>query len=142
MTTAQTGATVRVHYTGSLSDGTVFDSSEGRDPLAFTIGQGQIIPGFEEAVVGMAEGESKTVTVPPEKAYGPHMPERVAVLEPGDFPPGIRPMVGHRYRIPRPDGLAIEVQVTEVTESSVTLDGNHPLAGKPLTFAITLVSIA
>lgn len=142
MTEAKQGNTVKIHYTGKLDDGTVFDSSEGRDPLEFTIGDGNIIPGFEEAVVGMNEGDSVTTTIPSDKAYGPHHAEMVLNVDKSQFPPNIDPSVGDQLQLQQQDGRKIQVLVTEVSPESVTLDANHPLAGKDLTFDIELVSIA
>ncbi|HDH96842.1 MAG TPA: peptidylprolyl isomerase [Proteobacteria bacterium] len=141
MAQAKEGDTVRVHYTGKLEDGTVFDSSVEREPLEFTIGEGQIIPGFEQAVIGMQPGEKKTVDVPPEKAYGPHREELVLEVERAKFPEHIDPQVGQQLQIPQPYGQAVIVTVTDVSETSVTLDANHPLAGKNLTFDIELIEI-
>jgi len=142
MAEAKQGDTVKVHYTGKFEDGTVFDSSTDRDPLQFTIGEGQIIPGFEQAVIGMNPGESKTVDVPSEKAYGPHREELVMEVDRAKFPEHIKPEVGQQLQIPQAQGQAIIVTVTNISESSVTLDANHPLAGKDLTFDIELVEIA
>ncbi|RZN40109.1 MAG: peptidylprolyl isomerase [Methanophagales archaeon ANME-1-THS] len=141
MRLARHGDTVKVHYTGKLEDGTVFDSSRDRDPLQFTLGEGQVIPGFEQAVVGMNVDESKTVTIPMEKAYGAHREEMVLVVGRNKFPEHLLLEVGQQLQIRLEDGQLIFVTVTEVTESSVTLDANHPLAGKDLTFDIHLVAI-
>ena len=141
MAQAKHGDTVKVHYTGKLEDGTVFDTSINRDPLQFTIGEGQIIPGFEQAVVGMNPGESKTTKVPADKAYGPHYKERVLAADRNQFPVDLKPEVGQKLQIRRTDGQTSEVTVTDVSESSVTLDANHPLAGKDLTFDIQLIEI-
>jgi len=141
MAKAKEGDTVKVHYTGKLEDGTVFDSSVDRDPLQFTIGEGRIIAGFEEAVVGMSPGESKTVEVPAEKAYGPHLEEMVQVVDRDQFPENLEPKVGDHLQIRVAGDQIVVVRVTDVSESSVTLDANHPLAGKDLTFDIELVEI-
>jgi len=141
MAQAKYGDTVKVHYTGKLEDGTVFDTSLDRDPLQFTIGEGQLIPGFEEAVVGMNLGESKTTTIPADKAYGPHREEMVLVVDRNRFPVYLKPEIGQQLQILQADGEAIIVTVTDVSESSVTLDANHPLAGKDLTFDIQLMEI-
>jgi peptidylprolyl isomerase len=135
------GDTVKVHYTGKLEDGTVFDSSNDRDPLQFTIGKGQVIRGFEQAIVGMNLAESKTVTIPMDKAYGAHREEMVMAVGRNKFPEDMQLEVGQQLQIRLEDGQLISVMVTEVTESSVTLDANHPLAGKDLTFDIHLVEI-
>ena len=141
MAQAENGNTVKVHYTGKLDDGTEFDSSVGRDPLKFTIGSGQIIPGFEEAVVGMNLGDEKSVTIPADQAYGPHHEELVMVIERNLIPPNIEPVPGQQLQIHQQDGRAIEVVVTEVSDAEVTLDANHPLAGEDLIFEIELVEI-
>ncbi len=141
MTQAKYGNTVKVHYTGKLDDGTVFDSSIDRDPLQFTLGDGQMIPGFEQAVVGMSLNESKTVTIPMDQAYGPHREERVTEIERNQFPENMQLEIGQQLQIRQDDGQPFLVSVTDVSESSVTLDANHPLAGKDLTFDIQLVEI-
>ncbi|WP_054848271.1 FKBP-type peptidyl-prolyl cis-trans isomerase [Methanoculleus chikugoensis] len=145
MAQAKEGDTVQVHYTGKLEDGTVFDTSEERTPLEFTIGSGQIIPpGFERAVVGMEPGETKTATIPPEEAYGLHREEMtITVDRGGQFPEDINPEPGQQLQVQQPDGRAAIVVVSDVSESTVTLDANHPpLAGQPpLTFDIELVDI-
>jgi peptidylprolyl isomerase len=141
MAQAKHGDTVKVHYTGKLEDGTVFDTSINRDPLQFTIGEGQIIPGFEQAVVGMNPGESKTTKVPADKAYGPQHKERVLLARRNQFPVDLKPEVGQKLQIRRTDGQTSVVTVTDVSESSVTLDANHPLAGKDLTFDIQLIEL-
>ncbi|GAB4344829.1 MAG: peptidylprolyl isomerase [Candidatus Abyssubacteria bacterium] len=142
MAQAKSGDTVKVHYTGKLDDGTVFDSSVGREPLEFTLGGGQVIQGFEEAVVGMEPGETKTANVAAEKAYGPHREEMVVPVNRGEFPEHIEPEVGQQLQMRRTDGRSIVVTVTDVSETTVTLDANHPLAGKDLTFDIELVEVA
>ncbi|MBZ0300259.1 MAG: peptidylprolyl isomerase [Anaerolineae bacterium] len=142
MTQAQSGDSVKLHYTGTLTDGTVFDSSDGREPLAFTLGQQQVIPGFENAVMGMSPGDTKTVTIPAEQAYGPHREEMLIQVPPSEFPDHITPKVGDQLQIRQPDGQAFNVVVRDVSEIGVTLDGNHPLAGQDLTFEIELVEVA
>jgi FKBP-type peptidyl-prolyl cis-trans isomerase 2 len=141
MAQAKNGDTVRIHYTGKLDDGTVFDTSDGRDPLEFTLGEGQVIPGFEEAVLGMNADDSKTMTIPSENAYGPHREEMVVSVDRDQFPPDITPEIGQQLQMQRPDGQKMVVSVAEVSEATVTLDANHPLAGKDLTFEINLVEI-
>lgn len=141
MAPAKHGDTVKVHYTGKLEDGTVFDTSTERDPLQFTIGEGQIIPGFEQAVVGMKPGESKTTKVPADKAYGPHSKEMVLEVDRKEFPEHLKPKVGEQLQVRQADGKTMVVSVTGVSESGVTLDANHPLAGKDLTFDIQLTEI-
>ena len=140
MAAAKSGDTVRVHYTGTLDDGTVFDSSQGRAPLEFTVGIGQVIPGFDEAVTGMAPGEEKTVTIPSGEAYGEHRPEMLATVPRAQFPPEIEPEIGQELQVSQ-DGQNFVVRVVEVGEDQVTLDANHPLAGEDLTFKLELVEI-
>lgn len=159
MAQAKQGDRVRVHYTGSLQDGTVFDSSEakeegcgcssgcgggecGPEPLEFVLGEGQVIPGFEKAVLGLAVGESVTVTIPSGEAYGPRHDQMVAVIDRSELDGGIEPIEGQHLEVVLQDGSSMPVLITEVTESSVTIDANHPLAGQDLTFAIRLVEIA
>jgi peptidylprolyl isomerase len=142
MAQAQNGDKVRVHYTGKLEDGTVFDSSQGSEPLEFTIGQGQLIPGFEQGVVGMEPGESKTVDIPAVQAYGPHRPEGVFELDRSEIPTGIPLEVGLRLQANQQSGQTVELTVVNLTPDKVTLDGNHPLAGKDLTFDIQLMEIS
>ena len=141
MTQAQVGDMVKVHYTGRLTDGTTFDTSLERDPLEFTLGEGELIAGFEQAVLGMAAGESKTTTIPADQAYGPHHAERVIDVERHHLPSDLQPEIGQRLEMTRPDGTTLTVMITTVTETQVTLDANHPLAGKDLIFDITLVEI-
>lgn len=141
MSQVQNGDTVRVHYTGKLEDGTVFDSSKGREPLEFTIGQEQVIPGFEQAVVGMTPGESKSERIEMEQAYGPRNEALVVNVGRQDFPDDMTPQVGDRVNLRRDDGRLIPVLITEVTDTEVTLDANHPLAGQNLVFDIELVDI-
>ncbi len=141
MTDAKTGDTVRIHYTGTLADGTRFDSSEGRDPLEFTIGSGQIIPGLDAELPGMTVGEKKEVTIPPEQAYGHPNPDAQQRFPRDQIPADIPVDVGAQLQMSTPDGRTIPVRVAEVTETEVLLDANHPLAGKELTFAFELVEI-
>ena len=142
MTAAKAGDTVRIHYTGTLSDGTTFDSSEGRDPIEFTVGSGDIIPGLDKAMPGMEVGESKTVTVPCDEAYGPVNPEAMQTVERAQIPDHIPLDLGTALQVQDQTGRAMAVTVAEVTEDKVALDANHPLAGKDLTFAVELVEIA
>jgi FKBP-type peptidyl-prolyl cis-trans isomerase 2 len=141
MAQAQSGDTVQVHYTGKLDDGTTFDTSMQREPLEFTLGAGELIPGFEQAVLGMSPGESKTATIPTDQAYGRHRPERVLEVDRNQLPATLQPQVGQQLQMTRPDGQAIDVVITAVTDAQVMLDANHPLAGKELIFDITLVAI-
>jgi peptidylprolyl isomerase len=138
---AKLGDTVKVHYTGKLDDGTVFDSSVDRDPLEFTIGSGNIIPGFEQAVVGMTPGESKTEVIPNDQAYGPYMDEMVVIVDRRQMPGDLQPEVGQQLQIQQETGQVIPVVVTDISDGSITLDANHPLAGEDLTFEIELVAI-
>lgn len=142
MTQAKKGDTVKIHYTGTLADGTVFDSSAGREPLSFTIGSGQVIPGFEEAVTGMVRDEKKTITIPVDKAYGPRNEELVFNVPCSQVPPEITPEIGQRLQMQGPHNQPIIVTVTEVTDVHILLDANPPLAGKELNFAIELVEIS
>ncbi len=141
MAKAKLGDTVKVHYTGKLDDGVEFDSSSGREPLKFTLGSKQVIEGFEKGVIGMEVNETKTLTVPSEEAYGPYHKELALDIPVEQFPPHIQPEVGQQLQLTQPDGQPINVMVTQVTETTVTLDANHPLAGKDLTFDIQLVEI-
>uniref|UniRef100_A0A831UET2 Peptidyl-prolyl cis-trans isomerase n=1 Tax=Geobacter metallireducens TaxID=28232 RepID=A0A831UET2_GEOME len=144
MAQAKKGDTVKVHYTGKLTTGEVFDSSEegGSGPLEFTIGEGEVIPGFEEAVIGMNAGEAKTVTIPVEQAYGPRMEELVAEVEREYLPQDAEPKLGQQYEVTQDDGQVFNVTVTGMNDTTVTLDANHPLAGRDLVFDIKLVEIA
>jgi peptidylprolyl isomerase len=135
------GNTVKVHYTGKFDDGTIFDSSDNHGPLEFTLGEGRIIPGFEQAIIGMEPSETKTVKIPFDKAYGPYHEEMVMVVERNQFPPHLNPEVGRKLQIPKADGQTIIFTVIDASESNVTLDANHPLAGKDLTFYIQLMEI-
>lgn len=141
MTQANSGDTVRIHYTGTLTDGTKFDSSIGRDPLEFQLGSGQIIPGLDNAIQGMSVGETGQVTIPAAEAYGPHNPEAVQKVPRADIPAEIDLAPGLTLNAQRPDGQAMPVKVVEVTEAEVTLDANHPLAGEDLTFDVELVAV-
>ena len=141
MTQAKEGDTVNVHYTGKFDDGEIFDSSKERDPLKFTIGEGRVIPGFENAVIGMSAGESKVIRIPNEEAYGPHVEELCFSVEKEKFPDNFKPQVGQYLEVRRDDGQIMTVMVAEISEQVVTLDANHPMAGKDLNFDIELVEI-
>lgn len=141
LTKAKEGDVVRVHYTGTLGDGSEFDSSRGRDPLEFTLGSGQVIPGFEAAVSGLAPGESCRTEIPAEDAYGPHRPELVTSVERAQMPDHIDLSVGGALQVTGQDGQPFTVQITEVTEEAVQLDANHPLAGETLVFDLELTEI-
>ncbi len=142
MSSARRGDIVTVHYTGSLSDGTVFDSSAESDPLMFTIGEGHVIVGFEEAVIGMEKGESKTTTLPAAEAFGLYKEELLVEVGRDMFPEHLVPEVGKPLTLQGSDGSTMEVIVADVAESSVTLDANHPLAGEDVVLDIELVEIA
>ncbi|MDA8170415.1 MAG: peptidylprolyl isomerase [Nitrospiraceae bacterium] len=139
---AHSGDTVKVHYTGKFDDGSVFDSSKDREPLQFTLGKGGLIKGFEEAVEGMAEGEAKAVKIPSDKGYGLRMEELVFKVKKEVFPPAIEKKIGALLELRQPDGGIMEVQISDITEDCVVLDGNHPLAGKDLLFEIEVVEIS
>jgi FKBP-type peptidyl-prolyl cis-trans isomerase 2 len=142
MTQATADCTVSIHYTGTLDDGSTFDSSEGRDPLTFQMGEGQIIQGLEAALEGMSVGEKKTVTIPAEQAYGPRHAEAVQDV-PRDMIPDHIPLdPGTALQMQTPNGSMMPVTVTAVTDETVTLDANHPLAGQALTFAVEVVTVA
>ena len=141
MTAAKSGDKVRIHYTGTLSDESVFDSSDGREPLEFTLGSGQVIAGFDSGVTGMAVGEKKTVNIPCEDAYGPVQEEAKQDVPRAQIPAEIPLEVGIQLQMQSPQGQVIPVTVVEITDEAVTLDANHHLAGKDLTFALELVSI-
>src|SRR2546423_5293850 len=136
---AKNGDLVRVHYSGRLEDGQVFDSSRDGKPLEFTVGAGEVIPGFEEAVRGMQVGDKKTVEIEPEDAYGPRREGLVAVIERANAQFPVEPQVGMNLALPLQDGNQLEVVITEVTDTHVTIDGNHPLAGEKLIFDVELV---
>lgn len=142
MATATPGTTVSIHYTGTLSDGTTFDTSQGRDPLQFEMGKGQIIPGLEAALDGMAEGESKTVTVPADQAYGPRQDGAMQQVPRASVPDHIPLDPGTQLQMQTPEGQTLPVTVADVTPEVVTLDANHPLAGHDLTFAVEVVKVA
>jgi peptidylprolyl isomerase len=138
---AKQGDTVQVHYTGTLDDGRVFDSSEGRNPLEFTLGSGQVIKGFDAAVDGMSPGDSRRVTIPAHEAYGARRDDLVAVVDRDQFPDDLQPEVGQQLQVSQ-DGQTYVVIVTDVNAENVTLDANHPLAGQDLTFELQLVSMS
>ena len=141
MSQAKSGDTVKIHYTGTLDDGSQFDSSAGRDPLEFTLGSGQVIPGFDNAVDGMSVGDKKSVNIPPADAYGERHDQLVQEVPHSALPEDLTPEVGMGLQAQGPDGQVMNLTVTEVGEESITVDGNHPLAGKALNFDIELVSI-
>ena len=142
MAPAAYGDTIRIHYTGTLDDGQKFDSShDHEEPLEFSIGKGQVVPGFEQAVVGMEPGETRTVRIPPNQAYGPHNPEKVIEVSRGNMPHDVELDIGVHIQGSMPDGQVVEFTIVGLNESEVTLDGNHPLAGKDLTFELELLEI-
>lgn len=141
MSEAKNGDTVSIHYTGRLPDGSEFDSSAGREPLEFTLGAGQIIPGLEKEIEGMAVGDKSTVTIPADEAYGPHRPEAVQEVPRTQIPEEIDVAVGTQLQGMTQDGRQLNLTVVEVGDESVTIDANHPLAGKDLVFDVELVGI-
>ena len=141
MSTAKSGDLVKVHYRGTLHDGTVFDSSYEGEPLEFTLGQGQIIPGFEQAVQGMTPGDSKTVQVEQDQAYGNYDESKLINVQRANLPDNIQPEEGMVLQVNSQDNDVFYVTVSEVKDEEVVLDGNHPLAGKDLTFEIELVDL-
>ena len=141
MSKAKKNDNVKVHYTGKLDDGTEFDSSRGKEPLEFTVGKRDVIAGFDAAVVGMAVGESRTVKIPVGEAYGARREDLVIRVEIAKFPPHIKPELGLHLQINQPEGPVLNVLITDITDKEITLDANHPFAGKDLTFDIELVEI-
>ena len=141
MSNAKTGDTVKIHYTGTLDDGTQFDSSAGRDPLEFELGGGQVIPGFDSAVEGMAVGDNKNVRIEPDQAYGERHEQLVQEVPRSALPDDLEPEVGMGLQSQSPDGQVMMLMVTEVGDDSITVDANHPLAGQALNFDIELVEI-
>ena len=141
MTHAKMGDVVRINYTGRLTDGTQFDTSTGKQPLEFTLGEGQVIKGLEAEVAGMAPGDRNTVTIPPELAYGAHRPEAIQRLDRSKVPAGIDVEVGTQLQARTSDGGLLPITIVELDETSVKVDANHPLAGKDLIFEVELVEI-
>ncbi len=140
MKQAKEGDTVSLHYKGSFEDGTVFDSSETHGALRFTIGKGTVIPGFDEAVLGMKPGEAKTVTIAPEKGYGPRNEELLMKIDKKELPPDLAPVIGQRIEFSKGE-QRLQLTVAEISEEAVTFDANHPLAGKTLVFDLLLLEI-
>ncbi len=140
MAVAKSGDTVSIHYTGMLEDGTVFDSSVERDPLSFTLGSGQVIPGFDRAVDGMEEGDSKTEVIPCDQAYGQRNPEMIFRVDRNNLPAEMEFQLGQQLQFQSPTGEPVVAMVIELSPENLTLDANHPLAGQDLTFEIQLVS--
>lgn len=141
MRQARQGDKVQVHYEGRLDDGTTFDSSHGRDPIEFTIGEGEVVPGFEEAVTGMTAGEKKTAKISAEDAYGERMDDLMFSVSRDQVPQDMDVKVGDQLSVGLPSGETVPMQVASLDDQSVTLDANHPLAGKDLTFDLELVEI-
>lgn len=141
MAQAKTGDTVKIHFTSKLEDGTFFDTSEGKEPLEFVVGEHQVMQGLEDAVIGMTRGESKSVTIPPDKAFGAYLEDKVHKVARDQFPMALDPVAGMQFEIKQEDGKTTIVRVTEVSDSQVTLDTNHPLAGKSFLFDIRLFDI-
>jgi peptidylprolyl isomerase len=140
MQPAKSGDVVRVHYTGRLEDGSVFDSSAGRDPLQFQLGGGQVIPGFEQAIQGMSPGDERSVTIPADEAYGRRREDLMLVVPRSDLPPDLAPEVGQQLQLSQ-EGRSFIVTVADAQEAEIVLDANHPLAGEDLTFDLQLVAI-
>jgi len=141
MAQAKKGDTVKVHYTGTLDDGTVFDSSVNREPLKFTVGGGEVIAGFDTAVVAMVVGDKKVTVIPAEEAYGKHSADLVTEVDRARFPADMELELGQQLQVGLEDGNQAVVMVVDLSDTSVTLDANHPLAGQQLTFEIELVEI-
>ena len=141
MTQAKHGDTVKIHYTGTLEDGTIFDSSKDREALQFKIGENQVIQGFEKGIIGMHLDEQKTIAIPSDEAYGPDRKEMVLLLTKNQFPENIQPKTGQQLQLKHTNGQTMIALVTQVSESNVTLDMNHPLAGKNLIFDIQIIEI-
>ncbi|MEJ2235391.1 MAG: peptidylprolyl isomerase [Syntrophobacterales bacterium] len=141
MAQAKAGDKVRVHYEGKLSDGTIFDSSLEREPIEFILGQDTVIPGFEDAVIGMEAGESKDVSIPPEEGFGEYSEDLVVDIEKTILPPEINPELGMQLEVSSEEETPRVFTIADIVEDSITLDGNHPLAGKEIAFKITLLEI-
>jgi peptidylprolyl isomerase len=142
MAQARHGDTVKVHYTGRLDDGSVFDSSRGRDPLSFKVGTGQVIQGFDELVLGMSPGQTRTERIPPSQGYGEHREELMLEVDVNNIPDDMNPEVGNVLELGHPSGMTLRAMIIEITDEMMTLDANHPLAGKSLTFEVELLEIA
>lgn len=141
MSKVENGSTIKVHYTGKLEDGTQFDSSEGRDPLQFQVGQGQVIKGFDEGVLDMEVGDKKCVTIPPEQAYGEYREELITKVKKSQFPPNFEVKEGARVQATSPENQIVQFVVKEIDGEDVKLDANHQLAGRTLIFDLELVEI-
>ena len=141
MNQAKNGDTVKVHFTGRLENGEVFTESEVETPIEVTLGNGELLPGFERGIVGMEVGEKKTISVSPEEAYGPRQEDLLVEINKSNLPEHVTPAIGQGLRIRRSDGDDIHVIISDMTETTVTLDANHPLAGATLFFDLELVEI-
>ena len=137
----QSGNTIRIHYLGRLSDGTTFDSSEGRSPLEFTVGSGSVIKGFDDGVQGMNIGEKKTIEIPFLQAYGPEDPTMIIEFPVDRLPEDLKPEIGMQLNMNNADGQQFPVVITGIDEENIILNANHPLAGKDLIFDLELVEI-
>jgi peptidylprolyl isomerase len=142
MKKAAKGDTIKANYTGRLTDGTVFDSSEGKAPLEFEIGTGKLIAGFENGVIGMQTGNTKEITIDPEDGYGKKIQELIAEVPRDRLPDDLSPEVGQKLQVNNPNGQSFPATVTQVNDDSITLDANHPLAGKTLVFEVEVVDIS
>ncbi len=141
-TAAKAGDTVTIHYTGKLADGTVFDTSRDREPLTVPLGEQRVIPGFENAILGMSTGETKTATIPAAEAYGPRQEEMVIQFNRDEIPPDLNVEVGQELQLQTNSGQAVPARVVKASDADITVDANHPLAGQDLTFDIEVVEIA
>lgn len=142
MTKVREGDTVKIHYTGRLEDGEIFDSTKGREPFEFTIGSQKVIAGVEKAVTGMEIGETKTTTIPPEQGFGKRGDELSTTVNKSDLPGNIAPYIGQPLQMQQPEGGVKTLFISDMDEETVTLDENHPLAGRTLTLTIELVGVA
>jgi len=142
MTKVIDGKKVKVHYTGKLENGEVFDSSIDKEPLEFTVGQQQMIPGFEKGVMNMTVGDKKTIVLPPEEAYGQYNPELSMPYKRSELPADLTPEVGMTLQFQSQEGQVFYVSVTEIGDTEITVDANHQLAGKELTFDVEIIEIS
>ena len=142
MSPAADGNTIKVHYMGKLEDGTVFDSSQGRDPLEVILGTNAVIPGFEKGLLGMEVGDKKTITISSEDGYGPRRDELIMEVEKSAFPEDVTPEVGLQLQMQRGDGQSLPVTIVGIEDGKITLDANFPLAGKTLIFEVELMEVA
>lgn len=142
MSKVKEGDTVKVHYTGTLKNGEIFDSSVEKEPLEFTLGQGQLIPGFEKAVTGLEIGESTTVNIPSDEAYGEEREDLIISVPKDQLPADIAPEIGMQLQVNQQNGQPVPVRIVDISDENLTLDANHPLAGEDLTFEIKLVEVA